>query len=453
MRTVLIAGADFAPSSLPPALRIRFFANHLADCGWKPIVLTTKPEYYEHEVDPENEKLIRPSVEIIRTKAFPARITRRIGIGDIGMRSLWQHWRAIKRLATERRIDALLIPVPPFVPMVLGRRAWSRFRIPYVIDFIDPWVTEFYRSVPRSQRPPKWFFADRLARCVEPYALRHVAHLAGVSRGTTGSLLARYPWLSPEMTSEIPYGGEPGDFDYLRAHPRPNPLFDQGDGLFHMCSVGRGGPDQQPILSAVFSAVHLGLEREPELFGKLRLHFAGTTYSPRPDTGFQVTPLAAQFGLERFVTEHPGRVPYLTALQLMLDSQALLAIGSTSVHYTASKIFPYLLAQRPLVAIFHESSSVVQILAEAKTGSVFTFRDGRPPGGHVPALSSTLGQLLRARPDAGSPAAPGAMDGYSADAMTRRLAVALELAAATAGAASGNVRRAHAGSIWPGHSS
>jgi hypothetical protein len=49
-------------------------------------------------------------------------------------------------------------------------------------------------------------------------------------------------------------------------------------------------------------------------------------------------------------------------MQILLDSHALLVLGSESAHYTASKIFPYILANRPLLAVFHEESSVVRIL-------------------------------------------------------------------------------------------
>ena len=43
-RTVLIIAPDFTPSSYPPALRARFFAQHLPEFGWKPIVLAADPE-------------------------------------------------------------------------------------------------------------------------------------------------------------------------------------------------------------------------------------------------------------------------------------------------------------------------------------------------------------------------------------------------------------------------
>jgi hypothetical protein len=62
VRRVLIIGPDFTPSSHPPALRIRFFSQHLREFGWEPIVLTTNPRYYESIVDAENEKLLPPDL-------------------------------------------------------------------------------------------------------------------------------------------------------------------------------------------------------------------------------------------------------------------------------------------------------------------------------------------------------------------------------------------------------
>src|SRR5579863_457384 len=121
MKNVLIIGADFSPSSLPPAMRVRFLARHLPRFGWNPIVLTTDPAYYECPVDPENEALVPPDLEVLRTSAVAARMGRRFGCGDIGMRSLWHHWRQAVRLCRERRIDLVFIPVPPSVSMVLGR--------------------------------------------------------------------------------------------------------------------------------------------------------------------------------------------------------------------------------------------------------------------------------------------------------------------------------------------
>ena len=50
--------------------------------------------------------------------------------------------------------------------------------------------------------------------------------------------------------------------------------------------------------------------------------------------------------------------------------------GSDDPGYTASKIYPYILAEKPLLAIFHEESSVVRILQETNAGTVVTFKTG-----------------------------------------------------------------------------
>ena len=90
-RRVHIIAPDFTPSCYPPALRARFFAQHLREFGWDPIVLTTRPENYEWKVDPENEKLLDPQLEVVRTEALPLKLTRRLGFTDVSLRTLWPH--------------------------------------------------------------------------------------------------------------------------------------------------------------------------------------------------------------------------------------------------------------------------------------------------------------------------------------------------------------------------
>jgi hypothetical protein len=427
LKRVLIVGADFAPSSYPPALRIRYFAQHLKEFGWEPVILTTDARYYETECDEENAKLLPTDLEIIRTRAIPASLTRRFGFGDLGLRSLWHHWRAMKRVCRDRRVDLIFVPIPPYPSIVLGRLAHARFGIPYVIDYIDPYVTEYYWKLPRSQRPPKHALAYYTARTVEPFALKRAAAVVGVDTSYTADLFVRYPWLTVKSAS-IPYGGEPSDFEYLHQHPRANPVFDPHDGFLHLSYVGRGGPDMLPSLRAVFQAVIIGLKRWPELFSRLRMHFVGTTYAHRAEGQYQVLGLAKEMALERCVDEHPGRVAYLTAIQIMLDSHALLAVGSESVHYTASKIFPCILAARPLLAVFHEKSSVATILKETQAGDVIEFSAKRPVSATVEDIAGQLRNLLALPPNYRPPTRWEAFERYTTKAITGRLAAVFDMA-------------------------
>jgi hypothetical protein len=428
MKRVLIVGPDFAPSSLPPATRIRFFASHLGEFGWEPIVLSTKPEFYDWPTDSENERLLPESLKVVRTEAWSPSWTRKIGFGDVGMRSLWNHWKAIKQICREQKIDLLFIPVPPYVPMVLGRMAHKTFGIPYVVDYIDPWVSEYYWQVPRDQRPPKWPLAYAMARIVEPIALKKVAHITGVSKGTTDSVVGRYEWLSPDKASEIPYGAEPDDFEYLRQNPRPNSIFKRDDGLVHFSYIGACIPGMYPAVRALFQAVALGLQREPELFNRLRFHFVGTSYSSKPLKNEGVVAIAREVGISHLVNEAPARVPYLDSLQLMLDSDVLLLIGSDEAHYTASKVFPYLLSQRPLITIFHEDSSVNEVLRKTRAAQSITFSGTEKVTNKVEQIYDAVKAAVTAEDDAQQVNDQANLEIYTTRAMAGRLAESFDRA-------------------------
>jgi hypothetical protein len=287
-----------------------------------------------------------------------------------------------------------------------------------VVDYIDPWRTPYYWKVPRAQRPPKWALASAIARVLEPFALRHVAHLVGVSKGTTDLVVGRYPWLRGSDATEIPYGGETEDWEYIRRHPRPNPVFDPADGLLHFASVGAYTEAMRPVLAAFFAAVRKARAEFPEL-ARLRLHFVGTNYlTGRPC----VSPIAHEQGVEDMVEERPQRVPYLDALQLLSDAHALLVIGSAEPHYTASKIFPYILARKPLLTVFHRDSSVIGIVESTQAGSVITFSAEHPLQEKTDEVGLRLRELAALGPGYEPRTRWPAFEAYTTRAMTARLA-------------------------------
>ena len=101
--------------------------------------------------------------------------------------------------------------------------------------------------------------------------------------------------------------------------------------------------------------------REDPAAARLRLHFFGTSNQSASEP-FRVLPIARECGVEDAVTEVPGRLDYLDALSVLTQASAILLLGSSERHYTASKLYPALLARRPILALFHEASSVVSIL-------------------------------------------------------------------------------------------
>lgn len=428
LRRVVIVGADFVPSSLPPSIRIRLFARHLPAFGWSPAVLSVHPRYYENSVDWENEKLLTAETRVIRTNAVSQRLTRRVGAGDLGLRSMWHHWQALRWLCEAGEVDLLYIPIPPYVPAILGRLAWERYRVPYVIDYIDPWVDDYYARLPVHARPGgrKWALSQRMARTLEPFAIGRAAHLTAVAAGYVSGVLDRNPRVTSDAVTAIPYGGEPEDFAYVRDNPRANPIFDPLDGYIHLSYVGRAGADMHPVISVLFRAIQEGLCQSPGIFGRLRMHFVGTTYAPEGQQVPQVAGLSAKMGVAAVVDEHPGRISYLDGIQVLLDSQGLLALGSELPHYTASKIFPIILARRPIFAIFHRDSTAASILSETGATQPLVFSSPQALAQMTDRVRIALEAMLRLPSAWEAPTRWEAFEPYTARAGAARLAAVFD---------------------------
>jgi hypothetical protein len=422
LKNVVIIAPDFTPSSYPPALRARFFAQHLAEFGWNPIVLTTDPGNYESAVDPENEKLLDPALEVVRTGALPLKWTRKLGFTDVSLRTLWPHWRALNEICRKRKVDLIFVSVPPNFPIVLGRLAHARFGIPYILDYNDPIITDHYSKLTRSKRPPKWAVVRTLYGILEPFALRHVDQIVGVADSYMAGLFSNYPWLRGTKATPIPFGVEPKDFEHVRANPRRNPVFDPKDGYFHICHVGSGGPEMGNVLRAFFNAVQNLRQSNPGLFSSVRMHFVGTTYAAKAERMYQILPYARECGVDDIVEERPQRVHHLEAIQILLDSNALVVVGSEAPHYTASKIFPYILAGKPLLAVLHEESNAGKLLQELGAGRAVTFGASRPLASVVNEIGSAVRELLCSPPEWQPPTQWERFKPYTATAVTARLA-------------------------------
>jgi hypothetical protein len=435
MKNVVIIAPEFTPSSYPPALRARFFAQHLREFGWNPIVLTTHARNYAVPTDPENEKLLDPELEVVRTQALPLKWTRRLGFTDISLRTLWPHWRALNAISRSRKVDLIFISVPPNFAIVLGRLAHARFGIPYILDYNDPIRSDHYAKLPRHKRPPKWGLVCRVYGILEPFALRRVDQIVGVADSYMVGLFTNYPWLQGTRATAIPFGVETEDFEYVRAHRQRNSIFNPHDGFFHVSHIGAGGPQMANVLRAFFKGIQSLRQSDSELFRNVRMHFVGTTYAANAERQYQILPYAREFGLDDIVEEQPRRVPHLEAIQLMLDSNALVIVGSEAAHYTASKVFPCMLAGKPLLAVLHEESHAGKILQELNAGRVVTFGSMHPLTSIQNEISGAMRELLCSPPHWRPATAWDKFEPYTARAVTARLAEVFDRTVRAEGAA------------------
>src|SRR5688572_16791902 len=117
----------FPPDSSAGTHRVRLLAPHLAACGWEPTVVTVDPACYEGRLDPELAASVPASLRVVRVRAWPAAKTRRLGVGDLGLRAFTGLRRACRALLAEETFDALFITIYPAYPALLGPALKRRF--------------------------------------------------------------------------------------------------------------------------------------------------------------------------------------------------------------------------------------------------------------------------------------------------------------------------------------
>ena len=362
---------------------------YLQAFGWHADVLTVEARSVGTTYDPLLATSLPERLNVIRAQALPVRLTRLVGVQGLAWRALWSLYRQGHKALKENAYDLVFFSTTVFPVIALGRLWQRRFGVPYVVDFQDPWQTDYYDG-PHAPRPPGGRFKFRasqlFARVVEPAVMRKAAGFISVSVAYSETLLQRYGWLRSVPTRVLPFAGSERDFEITVEQGVTQSIFDAADGKTHWVYAGVAGAVMAYALRGFFHALRAARAEDPDRYRSLVIHFIGTDYAPGKRSRNSVQSLAEEFEVGDLVTEHSLRIPYFEALRCLLDADALVVPGSDDPAYTASKIYPYLLARKPLLAIFHEESPVVDVVRSTSTANVVTFR----PGESLEALSKAI---------------------------------------------------------------
>lgn len=425
-RTVIVVSPYFPPSTLAGVHRGRHLAKHLPAAGWKPIVVCVDEAHHEERLDPELADLVPRTVEVLKTGAVPARWTRPLGIGDLGLRGWAPLRRTVWRLLASRPIHAVLITGAPYYPMLMASAIRRRFGVPVVLDFQDPWVSAWGAAQPARTKAG---LSHQLACWLEPNALRHAQFVTSVSETQNAEMAARHAWLDSERMAAIPIGGDPEDFVSLRAGLQGRDYKQRDPAIVRLSYVGTFLPRAAPVLRTLFRSFARLRAAAPALATRIRLDFVGTSTHPNDDATYRVRSIADGEGVADAVCERPARIPYLEALGVLARSDGLLLIGSDEPHYTASKIYPALMSGRPFLSLFHRASSAHAILAAAGGGRALAFATPEELAGLEAPLADTLRELAT-EPEALGRVDPAAYAPYEASEIARRFANVFDRVAA-----------------------
>lgn len=248
------------------------------------------------------------------------------------------------RIIRRRKIDVVLITVPPFSTVALATRLRRIFpSLPIVVDFRDEWLTTTIHLVSFNKNER----ARAVAYRAEAEAVRDATAVVAVTEAARREIQNRYPAEDSRKFLCVPNGFDTAPA--LRAPAQPvGP--DRKVTLTYIGSV-YGSTDPATFIEAV-----LGLS--PAVRDRLHIRYIGHIET----AAYREALLSLGANIEL-----KGFVPQAEALRAIEDTTYLLLITHDRIN-VAAKFYDYLGGGKPILAAIHPDGDVRRLLEETRAG-------------------------------------------------------------------------------------
>ena len=377
-RKVLIVTYYWPPSGGPGVQRVLNFVKYLSSYGWEPVVLTVREGEYP-AVDTSLEREIPKNLKVFKTKTFepfalfklisgkkqkdsigtyilteesPNFVTRvskwiRFNLFIPDARIGWKYFavRAGRRIIKEESIDLILTSSPPHSVQLIGAELARSSRLPWVADYRDPWKEIVYNQ---NQRRTAW--AKKRDAYLEHKAINRADGIVAVSRDVQRLIAGKCD--KPKLMKVVfnGYDNRPEGMPHNEC-----PVITYTGAL----SVTR---IPEPLIPALVQLQKEGL--------RFRLRLVGNICSE-----FRV--LIQENGLAENV-EFVPYLPHAESVKCINDSDILLLVIDKvpdNKGILTGKLFEYVGARRPILAIGNTAGEARQIIDECQCGEMLDYAD------------------------------------------------------------------------------
>lgn len=361
----------FPPRPGVASLRLRGLAKYLPDYGWEPVILTAAlpgdPEHrfkvvqtsypgdatalWKRKMGLASNKGLQEQLGMPRAiregKASFISISRMVNLGKaiVAYPDDQKHWYPFAvnvghDLLKKERFNVLLSSSGPVICHLIAKELKKRHGILWVADLRDLWTQNHYypygpvrRLFERRLEVKTLSTADVLVTVSEPLAQK----LQLLHRG--------------KPVTAIPNGYDP---DEIASAPLTKEFTITYTGQLY-----RGKRDPAPLLRVIAELFSEGqLDRQA-----VKVRFYGTTE-------YWLEKEIERFGLEDVVSLNP-QVPRSLALERQRESQVLLLLNwddPREIGVYTGKLFEYLAARRPILAVGGLRGVVTELLEETRAG-------------------------------------------------------------------------------------
>jgi len=384
MKKVLFITYYWPPAGGAPMMRVLKLYQYLPEFGYEPIIVTTEGGDYPF-VDESLQEVVRPDTPVYRTSGFslhkmlkklspkakknfiPYGFTDDSGGSWIDRFSRWVKYNMIPdtrypwrfgtvrkaiRIAKKHKVDLIFSSSPPQTNHIIARKVARKLKLPWVGDFRDPWTDVFWITSPQSLRLP---LIQKLDRWLEKRTIADMHAITTVSPSLVELFLKK---------TNLPIYQIPNGFDHVYFEP----LQRVPSSYFTVFYGGSMSKEQSP--EPFFKAFKSLLEVNNSFSSKARMHFMGN-FPPF------LHQLVKAYELEDWVKWSPY-APMQESLQAMVNSDLLLLIvpkTPDNAGILTSKIFDYIGARRPILAIGPVEGDAAKVLQETRAGEMFDYED------------------------------------------------------------------------------
>ncbi len=364
MKRILMIAYHFPPlagsSGIQRTLR---FVQHLPQFGWEPLVLTTHPRAYERT---SPDLLADVPTSTIVKRAFALDTARHLSFasrypGFLARPDRWMTWqfdgiRQGMKLIDQYQPDIIWSTYPIATAHVIAAELQRRSGLPWVADFRDPMAQEGYPADPQT-----WQCFKR----IEEQVMEQASLALFTTPGAARVYRERYP--NAKARIEVLENGYDEE-TFAKAEAELGERTPLNPGFLTLLHSGIVYPSERDP-SALFQALgKLKKEKHPAA-AKLKLRFRASVHESI------LLELAKIHGISDAVEILPA-IPYREALAEMLRADGLLILQAANCNdQIPAKLYEYLRANRPILAMTQKYGDTGTTLAKAGIGSISSLDD------------------------------------------------------------------------------
>ncbi len=362
MKNILMIAYHFPPIRVSSGIqRTLKFTQYLLDHDWKAQVLTVNPRVYERVSEDQIREI--PS-EVIVKRAFALDTAKHLSIKGryvswMALPDRWVSWclggvwsglQLIKHYQPKVIWSTYPIATAHLLGLILHRITG----IPWVADFRDSMTEENYPTN-RTQR--------RIYLWIERHTIKYCSKAVFTTPGAIRMYAERYPDIPSSRWFLIPNGYDEENFSSAEnSEAYKNALASKGDEvvLLHSGVLYPSERDPTQFFMALAELKKSGIIS----LGQFKVILRATGHDELHWQSIK------QFGLEGLVVIEPN-ISYEMALAEMMVVDGLLVFQASNCnHQIPAKIYEYLRAKRPILALTDPAGDTASVLRDVGVATI-----------------------------------------------------------------------------------